>query len=485
MQYYPSRIFLGVFKVGLSKGETAAIMRAVEHSISYRQNVSDQKILPKIDAAEATRLLGGTLNEMGQDAAAVIDTIVADGDAGLMHFVSPRFFGYVVGASHPVGLAADILCSAWGQNSAYAAATPTSVVMENAVCSWVIDLLGLPAECGAGIVTGATLGNTAAVMAARNALLRRSNWDVEAQGLFGAPEIQVVIGAEAHSATAAALRYAGLGAERVHRVRTDDQGRMRTDDFRETIKDLSGPILVILQAGHINSGGYDPFAEIIPIARKKQAWVHVDGAFGLWVNAVPELSHRLTGVEDADSWAVDLHKWLNAPYDAGMVITRDREPLVTAMSAKAAYLPSAGAVQDMGDTVPELSRRARGIPSYAILKTMGKRGVREMVARHCELAQWVAAELSNIPGLTVLNDVACNQVAFHCGAGAARDVLTPAVLDAIHQEGLVYPSHGDWRGGPIIRVSVIGHQTSKADVEVLVASIKRAWAKVAAENNAV
>ncbi len=462
-------------------GSSEALLHAMAHAISYREGLLGRPIPPQIGVDEATRRLGGALNPRGRAAVDVIDTMVAEADAGLLQITSPGFFGYVIGGSHPVGVAADLLCSAWGQNTAYAATTPGVVAMENAVCKWVIDLLGLPEACGAGLVTGATLGNTVGVMAARDALLRRVNWDVEARGLFGAPEIQVVIGAEAHSATAAALRYAGLGSERVHRIAADAQGRMRVDEYRRMMAGLSGPILVILQAGHINSGAFDPFAELIPIAREKSAWVHVDGAFGLWVHAVPELAGRLAGVADADSWAVDLHKWLNAPYDAGMVMTRDRAPLVAAMSAHGDYLPEHGAIWDPSDSVPELSRRARGVPSYAILRHLGREGVLEMVARHCALAEQAAGELSAIAGLTVMNDVVSNQIAICCGDGERGDAMTQAVLARVQQDGRVYPTHGVWRGRHIIRVSICNHATSTVEIAELVTVLGDAWRQVQSE----
>ncbi len=459
----------------ISDDEVAAMRAATEHAIAYRQSTVDRDVPPRIDPAEATLRFAGDLPDSGVPASEVIAELVDKGDAGLMQIVSSRFFGYVVGASHPAGVAADILSSGWGQVSGYAQTTPTTAAIENITCAWIIDLLGLPKTCGAGLVTGATMGNTAAVMTARNALLKRHNWDVEAQGLFDAPKIHVLIGAEAHSATAAALRYAGMGANRVHRIPTDDQGRMQVAAYRAAIQDLSGPILTILQAGHINSGAFDDFDALIPLAKAKESWVHVDGAFGLWVHAVPELAHRLAGVAEADSWAVDLHKWLNAPYDAGMVITRDRGPLVAAMSAKGAYLPQLGEVWDPNDSTPELSRRARGVPSYAILRAMGKTGVREMIARHCRLAEQVADALREIPGITVLNEVMCNQVAFYCGDDETRSDATLATLAAIHAAGRVHPSHGEWRGGEIIRVSVTSYATTDADIAELIAAITTAW----------
>lgn len=458
----------------LTPPEEAALRRAMDHAIAYRHGLATRKIGPEIGPEEAAVRLGGALNDDPRDPAQVIDDLVAAADPGLLHFTHPGFFGFVIGASHPVGVAADLLVSAWGQNTAYAATTPGVVAMENAVCQWCINLLGLPQDSGAGLVTGATMGNAVGVMAARNALLKRANWDVEAQGLFGAPEVQVVIGAEAHSATAAALRYAGFGAERVHRIPADGQGRMEVGACREVMAGLSGPILLILQAGHINSGAFDEFAALIPLAKAKQAWVHVDGAFGLWVHAVPELADRAAGVAEADSWATDLHKWPNAPYDAGLVIVRDRAALTGAMSAHGAYLPEKGAIWDPADSVPELSRRARGVPSYAILRTLGASGLRALIARNCALATGLAARLATLSGVTVMNEIASNQVAFRCGAGAAGDALTEAVLARVQADGRTYPTHGLWQGRHIIRVSISGHATSEADTDALVAAVRLA-----------
>lgn len=461
--------------------EVAAMRQALEIGITYREGLDSRPIPAQIGAEEAHRRFDHALTEDGRPAEKVLADLAGIGDEGLLQIASPRFFGYVVGASHPVGVAADIVTSAWAQVTSYAETTPTTVAVENAAVRDVLALLGLPADAGAGCVTGATVANTVAVMAARGAVLRGAGWDVEADGLFGAPEIHVVAGAEAHSAIDAALRYAGLGARRVHRVDTDQQGRMVVESFASVMAPLSGPILVILQAGHVNSGAFDPFAELIPIARAKGAWVHVDGAFGLWVNAMPELAARCEGVATADSWAVDLHKWLNAPYDSAMVVVRDRASLVSAMSAKGAYLPEASNVPDPADTVLELSRRARGLSSWAILQHLGSAGVREMISRHCRQAAWVASQLEAEPGLTVLNEITANQVAFHAGSGGDRDAQTAAVLHAVQARGRVYPSHGNWRGGEIIRVSISGHRTTDADVALLVDEIRSAWRAVQAE----
>lgn len=463
---------------GVTEDEAAALRRAAEAAIAYREAIGSRPIPPQIDPDEAAGRFFGDLGEDGQAASEVIAEMAREGDAGLLQFADPGFMGYVIGGGHPAGVAADILSAGWHQVTGYSSTTPTTAAMEQAAAQWIIELLGLPETCGAGIVTGATLANTGAVMTARHALLRRANWDVEAHGLFGAPEIQVVVGAEAHSAVHAALRYAGLGSERVHAVAADDQGRMRADAFAEVLEGLSGPILVILQSGHVNSGAQDPFEKIIPLARARDAWVHVDGAFGLWVHALPDLAGRAAGVDLADSWAVDLHKWLQAPYDAGMVIVRDRAALLGAMSAKGAYLPDEGGYWDPNDTTMELSRRARGVPSYAILKTLGRRGVREMVARHCALARRAADALSRIEGVSVLNEVVCNQVAVTFGEGSEGDRATREVLARVQAKGRSYPSHGAWKGRQIMRVSVSGYLTEERHIDALVEDVDEAWRAV-------
>ena len=271
------------------------------------------------------------------------------------------------------------------------------------------------------------------------------------------------------------MRYAGLGAQYPTRVETDSEGRISVDAFRAALDACTAPPLVVLQAGQINTGAFDDFDTLIPLVHARGGWVHVDGAFGLWVAAVPELAHRLAGVEQADSWAVDLHKWLNAPYDAGVVIVRDRAALVAAMSARGAYLPGVTRHWEPSDSTPELSRRARGVPSYAILRHLGRAGVREMIARHCRLAERIAATLAAEPGIHVLNQIHSNQVAFACGEGSEGDAQTTRVLARVQERAKVYPSHGEWAGRKIIRASVIGYAMHEADVDLLCAEIIDAW----------
>jgi len=462
-------------KSGLDQSQEAALGAAFESAVEYRRTINEKPVPAQLPLDEAVARFRTPLAETGDDAEAVIRKIATDAEPGLSHMPSPNYFGFVLGGSHPVGVAADILVSAWGQNCGSSAETPSITGMERAVCDWVIDMLGLPPESGAGIVTGASVANMVGVMAARNALLEKEGWDVEDKGLFGAPPIDVLIGDDAHSAPFAALRYAGFGAGRVTRVATDDQGRIRPDAFREAVKKCTGPILAVLQAGQINTGAFDPFEQLIPMVREKGGWVHVDGAFGLWLAAVPELAPRLAGVVKADSWAVDLHKWLNAPFDAGMVICRDRRPLVNSMTARGAYLPDTNLHWEPTDSTPELSRRARGVPSYAIMRHLGRSGIREMIARHCALARQLGERVSREPGIQVLNDITSNQVAIRCGDGPRAGEMTRAVLKTIQQRGKVYPTHGEWRGDAIIRVSVICYATMQENIDLLADEIISAW----------
>ena len=461
--------------VSLSDPQKLAIEKASAAAIEYRRSIKQRPAKPSLSLDEAVSRFRTPLSEEGMEEVDVIDHIIRDADGGLHQMAAPSFFGYVLGGSHPVGVAADMLVSAWGQNAGSAFETPAVTGMERAVCDWVIDLLSLPPESGAGIVTGGTAANMAGVMAARNALLAARGWNVEENGLFEAPAIPVLIGADAHSAPYAALRYAGLGAKRVTQVATDREGRIEIADFKKALDDSAAPPLVILQAGQINTGAFDPFDALIPLVREREGWVHVDGAFGLWLLAVPELKDRLAGAEAADSWAVDLHKWLNAPFDAGMVVVRDRAPLVASMSARGSYLPEQTDHWEPTDSTPELSRRARGIPSYAILRHFGRSGVRELVSRHCRLAERIAKALSKEPGIHVLNEVHSNQVAFACGDRPHGDAQTNQVLKRVQERGKVYPTHGEWDGRRIIRASVIGYAMEEDDADLLVSEVIDAW----------
>ncbi len=454
----------------MTANDRLAMEAAARHAIAYRETLADAQVTPRLRPAGIAPRFSGGLPDKGQPALEVIEDLVRMATDGVHGHASPRFFGYVIGGSMPVGAAADFLVTAWGQNSASSWETPAIAVIEEVLCRWCLDLMALPADCGVGVVTGGTVANAQDIMAARDALLVRQGWSVSEKGLFGAPEIPVLIGADAHSAPLAGLRYAGFGVGKAVRVGTDDQGRITVAALQAALAACDRPPLVILQAGQINTGAFDPFADLIPLVHQRGGWVHVDGAFALWVNAVPELRPRLAGVEMADSWAVDLHKWLNAPYDAGLCIVRDRAALVDAMTARGAYLPAPGATWEPSDATLELSRRARGVPSYAILRHLGVQGVREMIARHCALAAYLAGRIAALPGFVVLNEVASNQVAIAC----ATDDLTVAVLERVQASGRVYPSHGVWRDRKIIRLSISNHATDRADVDLLVDELRAA-----------
>jgi glutamate/tyrosine decarboxylase-like PLP-dependent enzyme len=447
-----------------------ALLTAAKAAVAYREALADAPVKPDLRPADFAASFDRTLPDIGAPAASVIEELNSVAETALHRHTSPRFFGYVCGGSMPVGAAADFLVTAWGQNSASSWESPSVALIEQTLCHWCLELLGLPKKSGVGIVSGATVANAQAIMAARDALLQRQGWDVQANGLFGAPEIPVILGDAAHSAPMAGVRYAGLGLGKAHRLVTDDQGRICVDALQHALDACQNPPIVILQAGQINTGASDPFHKAIPMVQEVGGWVHVDGAFGLWANAVPELRDTARGVEHADSWAVDLHKWLNAPYDAGLCIVRDRSALVSAMSARGAYLPELGETWEPADSTLELSRRARGVPSYAIIKHLGAEGVRAMIKRHCRLATYLADRASELPGVEVLNKVVLNQVAIAC----ETDELTTAVLARIQERARVYPSHGVWQGRQIIRVSIINHATDVHDIDLLVDEISDA-----------
>ena len=457
-------------KVPLNEDDRSAMLVAAREAIAYRADLKSSSVKPELRPAEFASDFDTSLPIEGAPASLVIEDLIAIASKGLQGHASPRFFGYVCGGSMPVGAAADFLVTSWGQNAASSWESPSAAVIEQTVCQWCLELLSLPLDSGVGIVSGATVANTQGIIAARDTLLQRQGWDVFDNGLLGAPDVPVMIGEDAHSAPMAGVRYAGLGLGRATRLATDDQGRILIDALGAELEACKNPPLVILQAGQINTGAFDPFAEAIPMIQDAGGWVHVDGAFGLWAHAVPGLKDRLAGVDGADSWAVDLHKWLNAPYDAGLCIVRDRTALVSAMSARGAYLPGLGETWEPSDSTLELSRRARGVPSYAIIRHLGADGIREMIMHHCALATYLADRLSNEPGIDIMNEVVLNQVAIAC----ETDDKTTRVLERIQQKARVYPSHGVWKGRQIIRVSVINHATDHGDIDLLIDEIRDA-----------
>jgi glutamate/tyrosine decarboxylase-like PLP-dependent enzyme len=462
---------------GFGEADARALEAAARHAVAYRRAVAAQPIPPARSYADMRAAFGGPVPEAGMPADRVVAALARAAEGGLMGMTSPNFHGWVTGASHPAGVAADWLASAWGQNAAFADPTPAAAAAEEVAAGWMLDLLGLPAEAGVGFCTGATMANFTALAAARGELLRRAGWDAEADGLFGAPEVHVVLGGEAHSSVYLSLRLLGFGAARVHVADADAEGRMRPDALAAVLGGLEGPAVVCLQAGNVVSGAFDPFAELIPLARAKEAWVHVDGAFGLWACAAPGLARLTAGIAGADSWAADAHKWLQVPYDCGLAIVRDAGALRRAMSISASYLPS-GENRAPEAFSPEMSRRARGFAVWAVIKALGREGIAEMVERNCAAARHIAGLLAAEPGLAVLNEVVLNQVALACGEGPEGDRLTRATLAAVQADGVCYPTQGRWRGREIIRVSVSGGATTLADGARSAEAIIAAWRRV-------
>lgn len=421
------------------------------------------------------------------DEAAPADQVIAEliekAEPGLAAMTGPRFHGWVIGGSNPLGVAADWLTSSWGQNSANYIATPSASAAETAAATALLELLDLPRQSAVGFVTGATMANFTCLAAARSEVLRRAGWDVEADGLFGAPPITVILGAEAHSTVFSALRYLGLGDKRLVRVDVDRNGAMLTDAFRAAIDKIAGPIIAIAQAGQINTGALDPFTEIAKASLVKNAWVHVDGAFGLWARAAPDRAQLAAGLDKCDSWAVDGHKWLQTPYDCGYAIVANRAAHKRAMHIAASYLPAADdGARHPADFAPELSRRARGFATWAIIRHLGRAGIADLISKHCAFARRFAERLGEEPGVEVVNDVVLNQVVVRFGGD---DELTRRTIARIQSDGVCFVGGSEWRKQWVMRISVIGEATTEADVEKSCDAMIEAWRAIRAGNQLV
>lgn len=467
-------------------GETdemrAVLNRAAAHAIDYRAGIDAAPQRPAAGYHDMREAFAMPTPEQGLPGETVIDDLVARAGPGLHAMTGPRFFGWVIGASHPVGVAADWLTGAWGQNTGNHAAAPAAAAAEEAAMAWLLDILDLPRESSVGFVTGATVANLTALAAARSAVLRRAGWDVEADGLAGAPPIDVLIGDDAHTTVFAALQILGLGHSRVRRVATDSAGRIDAADFARAIAPCAGPVIAIAQAGQINTGAFDPFPEIVEMARAKDAWVHVDGAFGLWARACPETAGLAAGVEGCDSWATDGHKWLQTPYDCGYAIVRDADAHRRAMTAAASYLPTVGVDErDPSHVTPELSRRARGFATWAMIRHLGRQGIADMVARHCRCARLMADRLGAEPGVEIVNDVMLNQVMVRFGADQSPergDDLTRAVIVKVQDDGACFLGGARWRDRWVMRLSVISWPTDEAEAGRSAEAIVKAWSQV-------
>ena len=441
---------------------------AATRAARYLDDIAQRPVRPDSAAVAALSALDGPLPAQGRSPTGVLARLDTLGSPATMGMAGPRFFGFVIGGAMPATLAANLLAGAWDQNAAYFSSSPGVAAFEAVALRWTLELLGLPAGSGGGFVTGATVANMTALAAARHAVLANVGWNVEAEGLIGAPPITVITGAEVHPSVTKSLGLIGLGRTRMHKVPVDDQGRMRVD----LMPAITGPTIICAQVGNVNTGASDDVGAIVARVRGTGAWVHVDGAFGLWAAASPLLSHLVPGVADADSWATDFHKWLNVPYDSGIAIVRDPHALQAAMAITAEYLPQDRAQRNPADFTPELSRRARGVDVWAAMASLGRDGVVAMVERTCRHARRFAEGL-RAAGHEVLNDVVLNQALVAFG-DAAR---TERVIAALQAEGTCWAGITVWQGRTAMRISVSGWGTTAEDVEMSLEAMLRVAAE--------
>jgi glutamate/tyrosine decarboxylase-like PLP-dependent enzyme len=439
--------------------QTAAI------AADYLESLEHRPVLPQVDPEELRQALGGPLQDGPLDPLDVVSELATAAEPGVVAMGSGRYFGFVIGGALPAALAADWLTSAWDQNAGLYVAGPSASVVEQVAREWILDLLGLPADASIGFVTGTQMAHVSGLAAARFDVLDKVGWDVGRDGLNGAPRVEVIVGAKRHVTVDRALRLLGLGTPTV--VAADDQGRMQVDALRAALGRIDGPAIVCAQAGEVNTGAFDPLAEVSDAAKEAGAWLHVDGAFGIWAAVSPGLRHLVDGIERADSWTTDAHKWLNVPYDSGIVLCAHPESHRAAMAAAAEYLiqdEGGRRVRDPLDWVPEFSRRARGFAVYAALRSLGRSGVRELVERCCACARRFAELASDVPGVEVVNEVVLNQVLFRF----EDDSRTDEVLARVQRESRVWMSGTKWDGRKAIRISVSNWQTTEEEIELAV-----------------
>jgi glutamate/tyrosine decarboxylase-like PLP-dependent enzyme len=449
---------------------------AATYAAAFLESLPERTVTPTATVEELRNKLGGPLPDSPREPQLVVAELARAADSGIMATPGGRFFGFVIGGSLPAALAADWLTSAWDQNAGLYVAAPAASVVEEVCGTWLIELFGLPKHVSYGFVTGCQMANFTALAAARHSVLEAADWDVEVDGLVGAPPIRVIVGEERHVTIDRALRFLGLGTANLRTVPADAQGRMRADALRDALPESSGPTIVCAQAGNVNTGAVDPLRAICAAAQEAGAWVHVDGAFGLWAATSPTLRHLVEGIEHADSWATDAHKWLNVPYDCGLVLCAHPATHRAAMSSHASYLVhSEGRERDEMDWNPEFSRRARGFPVYAALRSLGRSGVADLVDRCCAHARRFAEALTQESGVEVLNDVVLNQVLVRfLDPGGDHDARTRDVVKAVQEDGTCWLGGTTWQGKAAMRISVSNWSTTAEDVDRSVAAILHA-----------
>ena len=455
-------------------------------ALTWLDSLDKRSVRPDDDLATLTSRFAGPLPQAGTDATKVITELVAMAESGLIAMNSPRFHGWVIGGATPAGIAADWLVAAWDQNNAMSEPTPALGAIENLTASWVLELLGLPEDAGVGFVTGGQVANLVCLAAARSGVSNAFDWDVDTNGMAGGPPITVVVGEHAHSTLLKALRILGFGQGSAIKVPTDDNARIIPSALAAAVADVNGPLIVCAQAGDVNTGGIDRFEELTDILDQVRSrlpdngvWLHVDGAIGLWGLASESLRPRFAGIHRADSWSTDAHKWLNTPYDCGIAITAHPESHHRAMALRADYLPEGVTARNAIDWNPEMSRRARATPVYATMRSLGRNGIVEMIERTAAMARLYSELLSDHEGVEILNEVELNQVLvrFRDTTGSAAS-HTPAVLAALQDGGVAYPTGTIWNGEPAIRISVSNWMTERPDVESTVDELLRIHAEL-------
>jgi glutamate/tyrosine decarboxylase-like PLP-dependent enzyme len=458
-----------------------ALERAFAHALAHLEALERAPVAAPAGLAELRGRLARPLPDEGLDPDRVIDELAADVAGGVVGCAGGRFFAWVVGGAGPAALAADWLTSAWDQNAALFASGPAVAVVEEVCGGWLKELFGLPGSASFAFVTGCQMAHVTCLAAARDALLARRGWDVERRGLAGAPRLRVLSGDQRHGSVDRAVRLLGLGTDCLENLPTDGQGRLRANTLERALaRGADAPTIVALQAGDLNTGAYDPFAELVPLARARGAWVHVDGAFGLWAAASARHRHLLEGVALADSWATDGHKWLNVPYDSGYAFVADPKAHLASMSHRASYLVRQEGARDGIDWSPEWSRRARGVATYAAIRQLGRRGIADLVERACRQAHTLVTRIGNLPGAEVVWEPTVNQglvrfLAPSVGAtDADHDRRTDGVIAAVLRGGEAFFGGVTWRNRRCMRVSVCNWQTSDADVDRAVAAVREA-----------